>query len=243
MKELLEVFKESSPMMLVLLAAAYFLKTALEKFMEKKMEVMAHRIEAIDDASLKIKADMRGNESGDLVDFRVAVEKWEYFLQSSIGDYSMQPATATDSIPKLYAKDNKLFLDVRVSLVKACIYLRDEKLENQLTKTILAIRRLYYPLISQGLEPMIGTQTKLATLQNKLDRFRDSGMKDMTSAPTQEDLENSRKWQAELTAETKAFADNLIKQYPPIAEQLVELKMQINHYIYRPFTNAAVDVK
>jgi hypothetical protein len=75
----------------------------------------------------------------------------------------------------------------------------------------------------------------------KLKKFQDSGGTDMTFAPTTKDLEDEKRIQREMTAEVKAFADALLAQYKPIAEQLVDLKTNINQYIYRPIQHTEIN--
>ena len=44
-----------------------------------------------------------------------------------------------------------------------------------------------------------------------------------------------------MTAEMSKFSESLLKEYRSIAEQLNELKDEINKYIYRPIQHADLD--
>jgi hypothetical protein len=175
-----------------------------------------------------------------LVNFRVALEKWEDCLFGSLAAYSLQAPSETES-NAFYRRDAKLFLKLKVEAVKVAIYLRDPKLEIRLMGTIIKIRQLYYPLISQTFPQLIDLQTQLIPLDVKLRKFRESGMTDMTFAPTPADLEFSKNIQAAMTAQMKGFSEALSARYQPIAENLVAMKEEINRYIYRPIGSTALD--
>ena len=240
MKEMADFLKDalmvSSPVLLVIAALAYFVKL----WLEKKIEGVEARVSEIGRTSLDIKKELRNEERGDLVKFRVALAKWEDCLLGSLTEYTMQAPSATET-NVFYKKDAKLFLEVKLEAVKVAIYLRDEKLEQRLMGTILKIRNLYYPLISQTLPQLIDLQTQLIPIDIKLGKFRESGLTDMNFAPTPADLELSRSIQAAMTEQMKGFSAALLSQYRPIAENLVALKEEINRYIYRPIQSTALD--
>lgn len=231
-----EFLRENSPLLLGLTAIASLLKY----WIEKRIEGVEERVTEVARTSLDIKKDLRNEERGDLVSFRVALAKWEDCLLGSLTEYTMQAPSAT-ATNAFYKQDKKLFLTVKVEAVKVSIYLRNEKLEARLLGTIVKIRNLYYPLIYQTMPQLIDLQTQLMPLEAKLKKFRDSGMTDMAFAPTQADLELSKGIQAAMTAQMKEFADAVLAQYRPIAEHLVALKEEINTYIYRPIGSSALD--
>ena len=207
---------------------------------DKKTDLLEKRAEEIRTTSLDLKKDMRGEERGELVAFRVAVEKWQDFLQRLVFDYTMAPPDNAD-IVKFYEADNTLFLEVKITVVKVGIYLRDPKLEHQLMDAVGKVRNTYYPLISATLPNLIDLQMQLAPIEIKRKKFADSGMTDMAHAPTAQDRDNAAALQAALTEATRAFSAQLIAQYRAVAEQLADLKNAVNTYIYRPVTQAALD--
>ncbi len=236
MQEILKLFKETSPTLIILVVIAFFLKT----FIEKRLEGIAGRIEEINKTSLDVKQELRGEERGELVAFRVAIEKWEYFLQTALFDYSIGSPLDAD-IKKLYEKDRDLFLDVKIAIVKSCTYLRNKDLEDQLMSTVIDIRKNYYPIINELLPRMIDIQSKLMFYDNKLAQFQKSGMKDMSFALTEQDRKEYNELQSLLTEELEKFSVQSTEKYKTIAEQLYDLKESMNHYIYRPIEYAAIN--
>jgi hypothetical protein len=236
MQETLEFIRNTSPVILLLLAAGYLLKL----YVEKRVEGLAQRIEVIAATSLDVKKGLRNEERAELIYFRVAVEKWEYFLQTAVVDFSMQPPASAD-ITALYTQDKALFLDVRIATVKACTYLRQRELERQVMASLLKIRQTYYPLMNLSLARLIEQQAQLRPLTAKLNAFQQSGMKDMAYAPTAQDRQLSAELHAAMTAEVRKFSDGFLQQYRDIAVQMNELKETMNNYIYRPLNSSAID--
>jgi hypothetical protein len=236
MQEILLLIKESSPVLIIIVIIAFFLKI----FIEKRLEGIAGRIEEVNRTSLEIKKGIRGEERGELVKFRVAVEKWEYFLQTALTNYSMEDFSEFQ-VRDLYKTDKDLFLGVRISIVKSCIYLRNKELENQLLDAVLKIRKNYYPIINLLLPSIIDLKSKLFYYDNKILQFQKSGMKDMAFASTEQDRQESQQLQTELTNKMKTFSTLSIDKYKEIAEQLYDLKETMNNYIYRPIKETAID--
>ena len=226
----------TSPLLIAIVVVGYFLKL----FLEKRLQGIAGRVEEIGRTSLGVKKDIRGEERGELVTLRVVVEKWEDSLQTAIFDYSMETSTKAD-ITALYKKDNKMFLDVKVAVVRASTYLRRPELEQQLMGAILKIRATYYPLINYTMPRLIDLQSQLLGYDLKLAAFAASGMKDMAVAPTQKDREERLQLDTTMTAEVANFSKELQVKYRSIAEQMVDLKEAINVYIYRPIKETAID--
>lgn len=236
MEEMLKLLKETSPIIIILVVLAFFGKF----FIEKRIEGLSNRIEEINKTSLEVKREIRSEERGELVDFRVAIEKWEYFLLNAIFDYSMNNPLEYD-ISDLYKQDKKLFLNVKISIVKSCIYLRNQELEQQLMNTVLNIRKTYYPIIYNFLPQIIDIQFKIKTIENKIYQFQQSGMKDMSFAPTEQDRLLYQQLQSQLTEENQKYSDTLTEKYKEIAVQLDELKDSMNQYIYRPIKETAIN--
>ena len=234
--KLFDFLKNASPWVICAFVLGYFVKL----WIERRIDGAEQRVTEIARTSLDVKKDLRNEERGDLVKFRVTLVKWEDFLLGSLAEYTMQAPSATTT-NTFYASDTKLFLAVKVEAVKVAIYLRDEKLEDRLMGAITKIRNLYYPLIYRTIPQLIDLQTQLIPLDVKLTKFRESGMKDMAFAPTMADLELSKNIQAAMTAQMKEFTEAVQAQYGPIAENLVALKQEINRYIYRPIGSTALD--
>jgi hypothetical protein len=231
-----DLFAGASISAVIATAVAY----ALASYFGRRLDRIEKSAEEIRTTSLGLKKDMRGEERSELVAFRVAVEKWQDFLLRLVFDYTMAPPDKAD-IAKFYNEDNTLFLEVKIAVVKLGIYLRDAKLEQQLMDAVMKVRQIYYPLISMTLPKLIDLQAELAPIEIKRKHFADSGMQDMTFAPTIEERDKSAVLQAALTEEMRAFSAQLLAKYSEVAEQLVDLKNAVNKYIYRPVTQARLD--
>lgn len=220
--------------------AAAIVGYLLKLYIEKRFDRIEKSAQELRTTSLSLKQGMRTAERDALVAFRVAVEKWEDFLQSLVFDYSMMPAAAAD-ITQLYKSDKELFLAVKIAVVTVSTYLRNRELENELMTTVLRLRQAYYPLINQSLPKLIDLQAQLMPVEIKLKKFAEGGMQDAAHAPTREDQEKSGALQQQMTDEMQQFSTSLLSQYKGIAEQLVSLKEAVNQYIYRPVTDARLD--
>jgi hypothetical protein len=236
MKDLWQFLTGASIGTTVLVAIAYFGKA----YFEKRPEILATSIQDIRKISLDVKRDLRLEERKELVEFRVAVEQWENFLQTVLFDYTMRPPSKAD-VALLYEDDKKFFLNVKIAVVKVGIYLRDKELEQELMSIVMKVRLMYYPLINDALSRLIDFQTQLIPLDMKLKQFVDSGMSNMPFAPTEQDREANLHLQQRMTAEMAAFAGKLKADYPPIAQLLANLKESMNQYIYRPIGKAEID--
>jgi hypothetical protein len=231
-----ESLKASTPALILLVVCAYLLKV----FLERRMEGIAGRVEEIAKTSLGLKRDLRGEEREGLVELRVAVERWAYFLENVVFDFTMT-APSQANVASLYGRDQEKFLEVRIAIVKACTYLRRKELEQQLMSAVIGIRKSYYPIINQALPHLIEIQARLLPLEIKLKQFAQGGLRDMSQAPTEEDRRENLRLQTEMTSEMQKFAEGFLRQYRSVAEQMHELKEAINEYIYRPVTSSAVD--
>jgi hypothetical protein len=230
------IIPDASIAAIAVAATGYILKT----FFEKRLERFEKSAEELRNTSLALKHDIRNEERSELVAFRVAVEKWENFLQTLVFDFSMMPALSAD-VTKLYANDKELYLEVKLAVVRASTYLRNRELELQLMAAVLQLRQTYYPLISECLPKLVDLQTELAPIEMKLKHFADGGLADMASAPSVNDREKSLALQQAMTNEMQEFSAKLLGKYRDIAEQLVNLKEGVNQYIYRPIKEARVD--
>ncbi len=135
MKEILEIVKNTSIELIVLTVLIYFLKI----YLEKRIERLGNRLADIGKVSLDLKKSLRNEEREELLGFRVAVEKWEYFLQTLLYDFTMlSPSKA--NILQFYKEDKQLFLDVRIAAVKVITYLRNKDLELKLIPALASPR-------------------------------------------------------------------------------------------------------
>ncbi|MGD0763091.1 MAG: hypothetical protein ABR929_07855 [Roseiarcus sp.] len=235
MNDLLELFKNASPALVVAIATVYFLKV----FLEKSLEGIAGRVEELAKTSLDVKKEIRAEERSELVAFRVAVEEWEDFLQTAIFDFAMQPASGAQVAP-LYQKDKELFLKVKIAVVKAGMYLRDNELEHRLMAAVLQLRKTYYPIINERIPRLIDLQSRISPIVQKIAKFEQSGLLDTAVAPTARDRDEYAELLAKQTEEMQLFSQRLRNEYPGIAQQLVTLKEVINDYVYRPIGKASV---
>ena len=262
MKDLFEILKKSlkvsAPLLIVIVVAAFFLKLFLEKSMEagfkraeqhseeisrkaeRQAAELAAKIENIGKSSLEIKRELRREERAELVALRVAIEQYEYFLQSSVTEMVAKDSAKAD-FGTLYEKDARLFQDVRIAIVRTGTYLRDQDLEKKLISAILKIRTAYYPLMNEAIPKMIDLQAQLQIIDKKLQAFQRSGMKDLAFAPTEDDRRERLRLDAMLTDETRKFAQSIVGQRRNVADQLAKLKEDINVYVYRPARATDID--
>lgn len=96
-------------------------------------------------------------------------------------------------------------------------------------------------MINDVLPRLIDIQEKLMLFENKLNQFQQSGMQDMSFAPTEKDREEHLMLQTMMTNEMEKYSETSMKQYRSIAEQMSDLKEAINHYIYRPIKRTAIN--
>ena len=240
-----EFFRDASLGALIAAIIGYLLKQyierrwdGIEKAAQRRNELFDKQAEELRATSLALKQGLRTEERNELVAYRVALEKWQYFLETSLFDFSiLDPAKVT--IGTLYEEDKAAFLDVRIAIVRASTYLRNKGLEIQLMATVTDIRKLYYPIINEALPRLIDVRTQLAVIDDKMKRYAATG--NLADAPTPQDQTMSHDLQEQLTAATRDFAERIKTAYPQIAAKLVDMKDAINVYIYRPVTAAAVD--
>ena len=203
MNDIFEVLTKASPTLLVTIAAVYFLKV----FLEKRIEGLAGQVEDIAKTSLEVKKDLRGEERSELVAFRVAVEEWENFLQTSLFDFTMLPPSKA-LVESFYEKDKELFLKVKIAVVRVGIYLRDQELEQRLMAAVVQLRTAYYPIINSHLPQLIELQSRLLPIEQKLAAFVQSGLSDARFAPTPQDRDEQNAVQAKLTEEMRRLLGN-----------------------------------
>ena len=233
---MLDLIKKSSPLMIVLVFCLYFFKVAVEK----KIDGIEARVEAIGRTSLDVKKDMREAERESLVELRIAIDKWEFFMQNAVIDYTMMSPSKAD-VATLYAQEKELLGAVRIALVKSCVYLRDPRLEPQLLAAVSKLGQEYHRLVFQFLPPLIDAQARLIPLEAKMNKFKDSGFSDTASGLTEKDRAENLRLQTEMTAEAQKYSEELLKDYRDIAVQMNDLKESVNRYIYRPIEHAEID--
>jgi hypothetical protein len=226
---------------IVVLTAGFWLNKVLEQV--KSENALRNALQTdLARARAEVERALRSEERGELVAFRVAVEEWEALLLTLVFDFAMlSPLEA--KVEPLYEADKKLFLKVKLAVVKVGIYLRDEEVEQRLMAAVTQLRNTYYPLIGQAMPRLIDLQASLAPIDQKLAAFRESNFSNMAFAPTDKDRVEHASLQAQLTEEMRSFSKTLLDEYRGIAEQLVALKEAINRYIYRPIRKSALDAE
>ena len=113
MKELYELLRSASIPAILLVELAYFAKVC----MDKQLTGLAAQAEEMRKISLQINKDLLAKERRELVALRVAITEWEHFLQTPLFHLSIIPPAKAQDAP-LYAQDNRLFLNVKVAVVK-----------------------------------------------------------------------------------------------------------------------------
>jgi len=242
-----DALKISGLLLLIVLVLGYFAKLVIEKVIdtafkrrERAEDDLIRRMDEIGKTSLDIKKGLRQEEREELVALRVAVEQWQYFLETAVFDFSMLDPVRAD-VRTLYERDKRLFFAVRVAVVKTSTYLRNPQLEQDLMRAIISIRNVYYPLVTRAASNLIDIQTQLRIIDSKLKAFAEGGMKDPAFAPTEADRQENLRLQTMMTDEVRSFRDEFLSQYRSIAEQMVGLKDAINAYIYRRITDTDID--
>jgi hypothetical protein len=214
---------------------------AARQFFEGRLKSEFARMEKLVDSSLGLKTGLRTQEQEALIEFRIAVETWEYFLQSGIGDLSMKSELGTFEPADFHEADSKAYGAVRMAAVKASVLLRSRTLEVELLQTIGAIRQLYYPLVQKTVSETVALQEQIAPYAIRIRLFDQSGMKDPSVAMSAEDAARMSELRHAMTAVLADYCAALVANYRPIAEQLYELKEKINAHVYRPLDTHRID--
>ena len=105
MNELVTFFTQTSISVIVLVVVAYFVRSYIEGSFKSRFT----NIESLVKSSLSIKESLRDREQTELVEFRVAVERWEYFLQTGVGDVTMKSESADFEPAEFHKRDVELF--------------------------------------------------------------------------------------------------------------------------------------
>jgi hypothetical protein len=237
MADLLTLFKEASISLIIVVVIAYLARNYIEGWIKNHFS----KFENLVKSSLEIKKELREREMTELVEFRVCVEKWEYFLQTGIAEITMKSESSEFEPADFHKRDVELFGSVRVAAVKAAIYLRDQQLEVELLKTISAIRNMYYPLLANTMQRVLELQGQLLPYLARMKQFESGGLKDATIALNADEARIVVDLRHKMSGELKAYAEGLVAQYKPIAEQLYDLKDKINVHIYRPLTSHEIN--
>jgi hypothetical protein len=237
MKDYVELLKTTPLWLLLVVVLAWMGRSWIEGALKSRFSQLESRMAA----SLDIKRGLRGHEQDELVEFRVAVETWEYFLQTGIGDLTMASESQDFDPVAFHDKDRDLFGAVRMAAVKASIFLRDGDLETELLKTISAIRGMYYPHLETAMRELLELQGQMLPYLTRMRQFEASGLKDVSVALNAQEAQVLIGLRHQATASLQTYAQNLIANYRPIAEQLYDLKARINVHIYRPLTSAEID--
>jgi hypothetical protein len=228
----------AAPFWMILGAASLYLARQL---LEGRLKSEFTRTEKLVESSLGLKKGLREKEQDALLAFREAVENWEYFLQSGIGDLTIKSELGNFEPADFHEADRKAYGAVRMAAVKASVLLRSRELEVELLQTIGAIRALYYPLVQTTVSQTLALQEQIAPYSQRMKLFEKSGMKDLLVALTPEDAAKMMELRRAMTAALADYCAALVANYKPIAEQLYELKEKINTHVYRPLDTHRID--
>jgi hypothetical protein len=228
----------TAPLWMILGALLLYLARQL---FEGRLKSEFSRMEKLFDSSLGVKTGLRSEEKDALVEFRMKIEEWEYFLFNAVNDLMTQATLGAFDPGKFYKKDTKTFGAVRAAAVKASVLLRSRDLEKELLETIVTARGFYYPLIMKAINETIVINQHLMPYVMKNKHWEKGDFKDASLAPSQEDAARMNELQCQLTASLAEFSRELIANYVPIAEQLDELKDKINAHIYRALDTHKID--
>ncbi|WP_309735673.1 hypothetical protein [Chamaesiphon sp. OTE_75_metabat_556] len=244
---MIEILKglQSTPLWIVIGAVAIYLfrnyfENRLKSYFansENRFKSYLANAEKLVASSLSIKQDLRSQEQKELVEFRICVEKWEYFLQVGISDLIIKSGSDDFKPADFHSLDIELFGNVRIAAVKASILLRDPQLEIELLRTISTIRSMYYPLLESTVRDVLELQGQLLPFLIRMNLFDASGSKDLSVALNPDEAEIVVSIRKKMSDVLNSYIENLVAGYKPIAEQLYELKDKINVHIYRPLTS------
>jgi hypothetical protein len=237
---MLDLIKNLNQAPLWMIGGALVLYLAQQMF-EGRLKSGFARVEKVMDSSLGLKTDLRTREQDALVDFRLAIEAWEYFLQHGIADLSIEMDLGTFEPADFHKADVTAFGNVRQAAVKASVLLRSRDLETELLHTINTVRALYYPLVQTAMSQIITIQGEIAPFTARIKLFEESGLKDLSVALSPTEAAKVLDLRTDMTAALAEYGTALVAQYKPIAEQLYDLKEKINVYVYRPLTTHKID--
>jgi hypothetical protein len=244
---MIEILKglQNAPLWITIGAVAvYFFRNYFENrlksyFANSESRLKGHlsNVEKLVASSLSIKQDLRSQEQKELVEFRVCVERWEYFLQVGISDLIIKTGADNFKPADFHGRDVELYGNVRIAAVKASILLQDPQLEYELLRTISTIRSMYYPLLEATIREVLELQGQILHCLNRMQLFDASGSKDLSLALNPGEAEIVLNIRKKMSAALGSYTENLLANYTEIAEQLYNLKNQINSHIYRPLSS------
>jgi hypothetical protein len=244
---MIEILKglQSTPLWIVIGAVAIYLfrnyfENRLKSYFtnsENRFKSYLANAEKLVASSLSIKQDLRSQEQKELVEFRICVEKWEYFLQVGISDLIMKSGSDEFKPADFHGRDVELFGNVRIAAVKASILLQNPQLEFELLKTISSIRSMYYPFLEAAVREVLELQGQILPFLTRMKLFDASGSKDLSVALNPDEAEIVVSIRKKMSDVLNNYIENLVSTYTPIAEQLYDLKAKINIHIYRPLTS------
>lgn len=239
MDKIFELLKQS-PLVILIVALGYFGKV----YVESEINSVNARVTEISKSSLSIKEDLRGEERQALIEFRIALERWEHFLFSSLTNFSTRKIT-NESINEFYGKESQLQLAVKEGIAKIGIIAQDEDIYTSTYTIIINISNTYNPLINKHLPVLIDLQAELEPIEYRMMMFEQS-MKggaefEYTLEQAKLDQQQNQAIQAQLTEVIQQYSNELLEIYPKLVEQLTDLKISMNAQVYRPITSDRID--
>jgi len=179
-----------------------------------------------------------------LIDFRIAIERWEHHLFSGLTDFANNKID-TKAITEFYGRESELQLEVKISLARLGVVLQNEEVYSHAYPIIINISKTYDPLMNKYLPVLIDLQAKLEPIQFRMNRFlknMDEGNDiEYTAEQAQSDQKLSKSVQAEVTEAVQEYSNELLLIYPKLVDQLTDLKIAMNDQVYRPITSDRID--
>lgn len=237
--DIIKLAKES-PRYIIIIVLAFLGKL----YIEKKIDAVNARVAGISETSLGIKADLRTEERQSLVEFRVALEKWEHHLFTSL-TYISTRAISTELINTHYEQQDNLQLEVKVALAKLGVVLQNEDLYVSAVSIIVDISRTHSPIFNERLPVLIDLQAEAEPLEFEAQQLIESAKAGKSQPGTIDRLKEIQIQLADIgtrrTTVMQEAADETVKVYPALVEKLVTLKEVMNAQVYRAMNSDQID--
>lgn len=237
MPELLDLLKKSPLLFLffivVMVAKVYF---------DKRIEGLADEIAEVGKTSLAVKQQLREQEGKELLAFREAVARWEYYLQnetSTLPDLLMRD----DGMNSFYSKEGELFLGVNITSVRLRTLIRDKQLSQQVLDITVKLREAYHPLITELINTLIDLNVELIPIEEKLQTFLKQDPDNIKVIFTPDERKQRLALLQQRVSAYQAFTEKMLIEYKALSAQMEDLNEAINAYIYRPIQNVEVNTE
>lgn len=253
MKDILDILTsnavKNSPLFLLVIILAFGLKA----FVEKKFDLLNSNIQAVSSTSLSIKESLRDREVDALIEFRENIEEFQHLLISALTNFGNEKVTS-ESINAFYKNENKLYLDVKKSIAKMGVILRSEEIYLNSDKVLSEIREINNTVIKNNLNQLIDLQTKQEIIEQRFEILKQDFQKQITENPNADPeadkkaLTQAKALQTEnsdinarLTELMGKVSKETIQAQPKIIDLLVDLKISVSNYVYRPLKSHEIN--